>query len=248
MRRILLLLVLAATQAQAAPALLAHTAGYYLGGGNLTTSAIPTTGATLLTVALANADHGVTPVVTDSQSNSWACLSIDDTLTTDFLCYAWGTGSAALSTSGSATATVTSGYYFSVAFAAWSGTAHYPSNPYSASVSATTNTSGQTCPCTSQAGSITPAAGALVVSALGLNNNNPDTGPWSISSPFTIIDQQQINSGYGGNADAYYVDTAGSAVNPTWSTNGSNSEINVLNAVFLAGSGGARTTSQAFIF
>lgn len=186
--------------------------------GNLngaTTPSVNTTGATLLVVSLAwySGSGGFTsgvPTLTDSKGNSWTqrttTKSSPDTNQSSCLF-------------DSQSPTVGTGHTFTVA-----GTASYPSISVVAAsgpaqVLAENKNSASSNSATSiQPGSVTPtAANGLVIT--GFNGSGATTA--SIDSGFTAVyNATSVGASIAGGI-AYLIQTAATAVNPTWTTSGS---------------------------
>lgn len=193
-------------------ALVAHISATNANGlpGTATTSAINTTGATLIVVAFGfyNGTTAV-PTLTDSKTNTWTGLTVHtNTIYSVRMFYC-------------ANPTVGSGHTFtetgvdtypSVAVAAFSGTLNAAADGESAGGTATAAT-------TVQPGTLTPSAdNAVVVTAMVY----PPTaaGTASINSSFILSDSQNGNNADGSFsvALAYKVQTTAGAENPTWTS------------------------------
>lgn len=204
-------------------------------GGAGTTSAIDTTGSTLLVLAagyiVSSTNTAPLPTVSDSKSNIWQVVNMS----------APGAGAGQLALFAAINPTVGSGHTFSctvgfssVAVAAFSGThATFPTGS-SRGASSTTNTSLAT-------GSLTPPINnTLLIAALAYR----DTTTVSISGGFTIAEQQPFASGSAnGVVLAYLIQTSAAAANPSFSWTNSSSADGAVLAVFQppvsGGSGGA---------
>lgn len=191
-------------------AVVAHTSIPGTGGGPgpFTSSAIDTTGATLLVIVTANA---VTwdPVISDSKGNTWnSALDVDDVSNNSHLMvhYAYNP------TVGSGhTVTVDGALNFiSAEVAAFSGI-KTTANPVDQ-----TNTGRVGSAATVQPGSITPSVGGALI-VCGLGTAGPAGISASINSGFAITDQLPLSSGnYYGSALAWLAQGSAAAVNPTW--------------------------------
>lgn len=209
--------------------LVAHTVQ---SGNNPTTSAIDTTGASLLLVGLSCFTTSDTP--TDSKGNTWHSLTVQGTggngLTQ--LWYAWNPSVGSGHTFSGNTNT------YGMTVAAFSGiqTSSDPLDVQNGTTQTTAVTSTNT-------GSITPSAsGELVFSYIG---GNQETGGFSIDSSLTITDQEAFISGTRyGQAMAYLVQAIAAAINPSWSWLPA-SPTGTTIAAFKAGSGGGSTSPVA---
>lgn len=169
----------------------------------VTSSAINSTGATLLTAMVAYyGTTGTTANISDSSGNTWTQLS-DYTNGTNYrvrLFYCLAPTSAA-----SHTMTFSkSGSYPTVCFSAWSGVSTYDSE------------SGSSANGTSvKPGSITPtSSGALLLTSLF----NGAVQSYAIDSGFTELANVAFLSGqHVGGEFAYLIQPTAAAVNPTWS-------------------------------
>jgi hypothetical protein len=200
--------------------LVAHTsANSAFSGNNFTTSAIDTTGATLLVANTTYYNSAATGQLTDSFGNTWTALPlqfISDTAGRLFYCSNPTVGSGH-------TFTITDGYYSSLEVAAFSGITQLA--PLDVSAEATGSAS------TANGGSVTPTnANSLVISALTFRNTVSLTG---VDSGFTITDTDNPGSVIAGSL-AYLIQTTATAENPTW-TLSSTANYGVTNAVFIYG-------------
>lgn len=164
---------------------------------NATTSAIDTTGATFLILAMASYTGAGAPTVTDSKSNSWTALT------------ARTIGGSRMQLFYSFPSSVGSGHTFSesvnnytgFAVAAFSGVTTYDAE----------NGAGVNSTATPQTGSITPASAGLLVAALSLVSGESAS---SIDNSFTITDSIVGGVDFG-LALAYKIGHTG-AVNPAF--------------------------------
>lgn len=193
---------------------IAHTSipGTGGGGGPFTSSAIDTTGASLLIINVANA-FLFDPVLSDSKGNTWHfALSLDDVSNNSQfnMAYAWNP-------------TVGSGHTFTVDGAlnfvsaeviAFSGI-RTSSDPLD---QINTNRGGSIS--TLQTGSITPSQnGSLLVA--GLATSQAAGYNASINNSFSITDQLPLSAGeYYGSAVAWKDQGVAAAINPTWTMAG----------------------------
>lgn len=185
-----------------------------------TSSALNTTGASLLIVSIGQYDVGSDVTLSDSKGNTWTKLTVQSNFDTrSWIAYCINP-------------TVGSGHTFTIA----------GSNSYSfatigafvgTAVSTTfrsQNNANSTIANSIQPGSVTPDAdGQLIWTGFCGFVNASST----IGSGFTITDQQAGNSGtcYGG-AGAYLIQGTAAAVNPTWSTNDAANDSTANIAVF----------------
>lgn len=175
----------------------------YLGQHGGTSTAIDTTGATLLTLAIVSyfAFPPAVGDISDSYGNTWQALT------------ARVGGSAQIQIFYAENPAVGSGHtvtvskndsYTGINLTAWGGAA-------TAGVFDVENGSSEAFPVPSkQPGSVTAAqANSLYLTAVGRNTSFTT---WSIDSGFTLI-----NAGYDYPPVAYYIDAGPTAKNPTWS-------------------------------
>ncbi len=206
--------------------LVAHTvAGSTDGGNSVTTSAIDTTGATLLVVSITGAINDI-HLPSDSKSNTWTGLSI-----------ATAPGGVSNKLFYAENPIVGSGHTFDFSVA---GT--YPSIEVLAfSGAATTSVfdvdswnSSNTSP-TISVGPVTPSGNGYIIVS-GLYDDSATVAP-SIDSGFTVSDSIAQNGGNSyGSAAAYLIQGTAASVTPTWTKNNGISAATL--AVFVA-SGGA---------
>lgn len=192
------------------PALVAHV-GQALGpsGGNTSASPINTSGANLI-VACITWFPLSTPILSDSNGNTWTQLSTQSSGGNNdsclYYCYApiVGTGHYFIVSGGS--------IYCSVIVAAFSGAVASPFDQQNGS----SLTLGSA---TIQPGSITPAANTIIVTALGYNGGGGTPEPVSVDSSFTITDAVAYGSANNeGGALAWKYITTSLVQNPTWTT------------------------------
>lgn len=194
-------------------ALIANTSGantYPIDGTSATTSAINTTGASLI-VAVAvlysiNSLGGQT--FTDSNGNTWAALVAQtsangNTRSVLYYCYAPTVGSGHTFTFSEAGHNI----YCSLCVSAWSGAG---SSPFDVENGSKTDSA------TSLAtGSITPSAGKeLIITGFGAAGV---ARSYTINGGFTITDSVTGAPGLEGSSLAYLIQTSATAANPTWS-------------------------------
>ena len=165
-----------------------------------TTSAIDTTGATLLVAVMGNIDNAAV-VPTDSKGNTWTALTkrSGDNSSEGQIYYSIpttvGTGHTFTTSGGTSN-------YCSMCVAAFADT---NASPYEAESGAAN---------ASQPGSLTPAGnGSLLVAGIGYYTGDPST----INSSFTVAEYQNSGAGVNfGSGLAYLIQTTAAAVNPTW--------------------------------
>lgn len=225
---VLLGLLLWASPVSAAIALVANVAGQTTGscsGGDITTSSINTTGATLL-VALAVTNSAAT-APTDSNANSWVQVTAQTNAIFSQVYYVKNP-------------TVGAGHTFSLsnvqlcaglAVVAFSGT----DTAANVDQSASANNAGSS---TIQAGSITPTVNDEVVVAAIAGNGST----FSINGVYITTNLLNFVSGTAYAVGlAYSVQTTATATNPTWTLTG-----NTINhahiASFKASAGGGATS------
>lgn len=202
-------------------------------GDSITTGAIDTTGATLLVVGVAYYDLGAAPTLTDSKSNSWNGLTIQDV----------DNGQPALRIYYAENPTVGSGHTFTL-----TGSAAFPSVAAIAYSGAATsspadqqNGAAETGTVTSlQPGSVTPSEdNEVVVTVLGIDDGGTSQ---TINGGFTI--QESVDFGPGvhfGIRLADLIQTTATAANPTWSWT-SVDQATAAIATFLSAAGGGVPT------
>ena len=196
-------------------ALVAHTAAGLAGGGSITTSAIDTTGSTLLVVAIADWSLGDPTTLSDSKVNIWTqktlySLSGDHRIQLYYAAHPIIGGSHTFT----ATAGTPTNAAPSLAVGAFSGID--PSTPFEAESGNTNLSTTSIFP-----GSITPSLSyELIVSAVSIED--VVGGTLAVNSGFTITDAIDFSSGnHFGVAMAYLFQGTAAAINPTWSWTGS---------------------------
>jgi hypothetical protein len=201
-------------------ALIAHVSANSAGNASVTSSAIDTTGATLLVANLSYYNLAATAQLTDFYNNTWTPLPLQfqtDASGRLFYCAnpTVGTGH---------TFTLTNGAYSAVAVAAFSGVNQLA--PLDVSSGAPGTSASAT------GGSVTPTnANSLVISGCAARNTGNITG---VGGGFTITDNVSTGAVID-SALAYLIQTAATAANPAWALSGS-LNWGVTNAVFIAGS------------
>ena len=200
------------------------------------TSAIDTTGATLLVIAVTNQTDAAA-TVTDNKGNTWTEITPRrGTSHYTSIWYSYNDSGAALTVGSGHTFSVTGGYV-GITVSAWSGTKTHTEDPKDQTNGATavgTTTSLNT-------GSITPSVnGCLVFSTLGqylLTNR-------SVNSPSTILNQLNGVSGKSyGTDDAYVIQTTAASVSATYSYDSTANGNGALIASFLPATVAANTTN-----
>jgi hypothetical protein len=186
-------------------ALVVNTGAGSTTANNVTTSAIDTTGASLIVCAVGST-HGVSANVSDSKSNTWSSLTLRQP-SSGVRHRLWYVASPVVGTGHTFTVT-TSGGAPAICVTAWSG-AH--TSPFDVENGATTNSG------TSLAtGSITPSENDELVIA-GISNDTAASAR-TIGSGFTITDDITYVAGqHKPSTQAYLIQTTAAAVNPTWS-------------------------------
>ena len=185
-----------------------------------TTSAIDTTGASLLVVNVSAYGNG-SPTITDSKGNTWHLLTsyVNGIIAYESIAYAWnptvGTGHTFTFAAGS--------NYDEIIVTAFSGI-QISADPLDGQ-----NGAGGYSP---QSGSITTTAdGDLIFSGLGGAYATSAT----VDSPFTIIDSLTSGPAYS-SYTAWYVQPSQGSIEPNWTPN--NTYYGVIVAAFKAAGGG----------
>lgn len=214
-----LLLCLWASSAQAAITPLTHTSkGSTNAGTSVVTTAIDTTGATLIVVLASDYAAGAgQPTLTDSAGNSWTALTVRDS----------GTGGRAKfyyvvnpTTNAAHTFTLTlAGSYPALAVASFAGT--HASSPFDQESGATGSSVTS-----KQPGSLTPSGNNYLV-ITGLSYTVGEIGAVAVTqmtgAPTPLEDADAVAGQNCGVSLAYEIQTTATARNPTWSwTNSDN--------------------------
>ena len=194
------------TSSVTAITLAAHTSFTPASGDGGTTSAINTTGSTLLVLAIAYLG-GVTMTVSDSKSNTWVARTE----------YASGAGNGRIRLYYVANPTVGSGHTFT--FSGSSGFSSVAVAAFNTVVAASPydveNGAGSASATSQQPGSITPtSSNELIVSGLEYVGSSAAT----IGSGMAVTDAQNGGANFSV-ALAWKAQTSAAAINPTWSTN-----------------------------
>jgi hypothetical protein len=210
-------------------ALLTHAVAVATGGADATTSAISTTGATLIVVGIENISNGVN--VTDSASNTWTFGTLFNASSSRKGQMAYcvnpttsGTHTFSLLAAGGA-------FYPVLTVAAFSNT---PAGAFVSEATAAETVSAGT---TVQVGSsITPAnANNLLVTFVG----GDAFATISVDSGFTTTDTSgKVGGTFQGGGLAYIIQTAATAKQPTWTVGSNDATIMALMMEFKENGGG----------
>lgn len=176
---------------------------------SVTTSAIDTTGATLLVVGIAK-DSGGTISLSDSKGNSWTALTATTQGSTRCILYY----AANPTVGGSHTFSNTGAFnYSSICVAAFSGVA--TTTPFDQENGAGASST------TLATGSVTPTEdNELVITHLAFSGSGL---PTSIDGGFTETNDVEFGGGNNyGSTMAYLIQTTAAAANPTWTRTNSN--------------------------
>jgi hypothetical protein len=203
--------------------------------GSATTTAIDTTGSTLL-VVISYYWSSITGTVTDSKGNTWNNLTQYGTSDSTGLCqihYSYNKGGSALSVGTNHTFTISSQAYQCLHAIAFSGTLT------DSSVYLSGSDHGNLGNDPIKPGSVTPsAAGDLILT--GWSGGGGTTTAQSIDSGLSALDFLH-NSSDMDICQAYLITTGTGAIDPTWTlTGGSNFATSI--AVFVAATGGGGGT------
>jgi len=200
--------------------LVAHTGfGNPNSSGGATSSALNTTGATLL--VMTNMAYSTTQSVSDSLSNSWQALTQQcaGSVSCLTLYYVYNP------TVGSGHTFTCTGSYAYCTVSAWSGTSTAPTvlDAQNGATSSSTQSLST--------GSITPSAtNELIISGWGAQVH-PVTG-LAVSSGLTILDGQNTTTYVGPSYDAYLIDSSSSTIDPAWSVTSTAIKMSATVAVF----------------
>lgn len=188
------------------------------------TSAITTTGATLLVVSVASYQSG-TLSASDSKGNSWTALTLQLNVNArQQIFYALNPASVG---TGHTFTVSGSGIYPTIFAYAFSGVGSYQIESGATVASGTSLASG----------SVTPSAdGALILVGVG-TEATPPTGVTPVG--FTLVTQVLGASVNRPGAAAWQVQTPAAAINPTWAFSANQGQIAASTAVFLADGGAA---------
>lgn len=191
-------------------ALVAHAGAGSSGGGNVTTSAMDTSGASLLVAAVSAASG--TPGLSDSKGNTWVQMAAEQGgKTTMFYVKNPTVGSGHTFST-----TMGAGSFGSIAVVAFSGTNTTQNVDQTNGFASGGGT-------TFQPGSVTPSQNGEVIVTSTAPSSNPSTA--SIDSGFTITDFISFLSGnHFGIGLAYLVQTTAGVVNPTWTLSVANAQ------------------------
>jgi hypothetical protein len=184
-------------------ALIAHTVAASANANTVTSSAIDTTGADLIVVALALYDS--TTPITDSEGNTWTALGGIGIGFFGSLEYRYCLNPTTSDTHTFSCTPVPTGKKPSIAVSAWSGANAYSDDGFRAS---STNTTMSTDP-------LTPGAiGWLLLSAVSVEN----TDTLAVASPFTALGQVGFDTSFNaGLSHAYAFAASTSPVDADWS-------------------------------
>jgi hypothetical protein len=201
--------------------LVAHTIATNGSASPITTSAIDTTGATLIVVAFDEVDGLALATVSDNKGNTWTPLTARDNgagpLTQLVYCIAPTVGSGHTFTITS-TSTFISGH---LAVQAWSG---------GAGTFDVQNGGTPAFGTSAQPGSVTPSVNnSLIITSVSADNDS--ALPLTINSGFTVSDTSRTDGAYLFGM-AYFVQGTAAAINPTWSWAGTGSDIAAAIATF----------------
>lgn len=201
------------------------------GATTVTTSAINTTGATLIVVQISEYSVGASIALTDSQGNTWTALTVKNqgnSRSQLHYCVSPSTSASHTFTYGTALR------YPSICVQAFSGVS--TSSPFDVQ-----NTNGASAATTVTTGSVTPSQNdEVLITGLCFET----TGTISINSSFTI--SNQVNYAFGnnfGSAMAYKIQTTAGAENPTWSKTGTGTSFATGIATFKATASATNTTN-----
>ena len=180
-----------------------------------TTTAIDTTGATLLEVVIVDYKVVGASTLSDSKSNTW--VQVGSTLigTSSSRVHRYRCAGGTVGSGHTVTLGVTGGYP-AVSFSAWSGTHATPDDQNN-------GTAGTGSTTTQQPGSITPSVNdCLVLTGVAVS----DVGyTMTIDGGFTILHQiTNVNAQAFGVALAYLLQTTAAAANPTWTFSGASTD------------------------
>jgi len=213
--------------------LIAHTGAQSPDGNTVTTTGIDTTGATLIVAAVAQV-HGVAFSFTDSLSNIWTGLTVQDNASSPKIqiFYVVNPNVGA----GHTFANIVTSSFPAVTVTAWTGNAASPFDVENGSTASAT---------TIATGNVTPSlTNALVITAAG----HSEVYSSSVDSSLTISDNEAGASSLAfGLAMAYIVQTVSppATVNTTWSGDGSTHGWAAAIAVFKSADGVVPTIGAA---
>lgn len=215
-------------------ALLSHATGAAAGAIGVTTSAIDTTGATLIVVGMQNIAADDTGFLSDSAGNTWTYTTSLACGSSRFVQFAY-----CINPTTSATHTFSIG---ALAFFPVIVVGAFNSTPGSSFDAVTTGNAAASPTTTVAAGSITPAnANNLLVTFMG----GDPIGSASADSGFSSVDQILKAGGHQGGAMAYLIQSAATAQNPTWTVGSQDAVIGAQQIAFKANSSGTANTLNA---
>lgn len=209
---ILAILLLLTSRAWAAYAVISSTIAGSAAGNSVTTSAIDTTGGTILIAGLSGYSGGSAPVLTDSKNNGWTRLSVSS-VTSNLQTFIYYSSNPVVGSGHTFTESATNSFP-TLSVIALSGSTGLPFDQETGSNSTGSSASFPT-------GSVTPTQdNELIVTV----SNYEAVGTISINSGFTISNQINAPGASYTSALAYLIQTSAAAVNPTWSQSGSFAE------------------------
>lgn len=209
--------------------IVAHTGAGSTDGNSITTSAIDTTGATLLTVGVADYDAVTIGTVSDSKGNTWTPRTTRNNAAGSRVCLYDCVPGGNVGSGHTFTYTVTGGLPVICVIAASGGSG----SPFDAETGAAQATGTTITP-----GSLTPAeANEILISMFMSNDSNAGV---SVDSGFTVSDfaNRVVGQHFEG-AMAYLIETTATAQNPSWSVPDSTYSAVALAAYKVAAAGGA---------
>ncbi len=189
-------------------ALLTHTAAGTSNNNDITSSAIDTSGASLLVLGCHDFDTAALSVITDSKSNTWVPRTSYLNTGLERITLFYAQGSITVGSGHTFTATRTLAYP-SIYAASFSGV---HATPYDTENGAASLSAAGFAP-----GSITPSEdNCLIISAV-VTGSAGTAAPYTVGSGMTLLDELGANSGGWGGGMAYKIQTSTAAINPTWS-------------------------------
>lgn len=193
--------------------LIAHTAAGSTDSNGFTTGGIDTSGAVFLIAVVVDYLLATQATLSDSKGNTWTALTTHSETVSGARLRVFYAANAVVGTGHTFTVTSTTGYP-SIAVQAWSGI--QTSSPFD-----TENGNDLLSSASIQPGSVTPArSNELCITGVVLSA--PVSGTLAIDSGFTVSDAvEYLVSNHFGAGFAYFVQSAGSTLNPTWSWTGS---------------------------
>ncbi len=174
-----------------------------------TTGTITTTGANLLVAVLSGYNSFNTPTVTDSKSNTWTPLTLQNSVGNHSLVIAYSVPTSVGTTHSFNLVGATT--YGSLCVISVSGSHTTPfdqENGHIATISSTV-----------QAGSVTPTQDNELIIA-GVSGDG-DSNASSIDGSYNLVENQTTTANCQSGALAYLIQTSAAATNPTWTLTGS---------------------------